>query len=254
MNGGPSFSVDGEVLRLSRNSVVVRTEGLAAWAGVDRHVLSPIREYVLYAVGLLAADHPDGAAVLARASLTESAVREGTPALRSLPFNINLDNPGSVGLPFGWRRTRAAASARSTRRSAASAGCRCRPIAAVNGAAVGAGLNLGLAADLRIVADDARLLSGFLKIGAHPGGGHLHLPDRVASRDTIAAIAIFGEEVSGSEAVRLGLAWKALPADQVEAEAISMAARVAQQPELARAVTRTFRLEVPGSESWDAAM
>ena len=127
-------------------------------------------------------------------------------------------------------------------------------VAAVNGAAVGAGLNLALAADLRIVADDARLLSGFLKIGAHPGGGHLHLLDRVASRDTIAAMAIFGEEVSGTEAVRLGLAWKALPADQVEAEAMAMAARLADQPDLARAVTRTLRVEVPGAVSWDAAM
>lgn len=127
-------------------------------------------------------------------------------------------------------------------------------IAAVNGAAVGAGMNLALAADLRIVAEDARLLSGFLRIGAHPGGGHLHLLDRVASRDTIAAMAIFGEEITGTDAVRLGLAWKALPADQVEAEAVRLAGRVAHQPELARAVTRSLRLEVPGAVSWDAAM
>ena len=48
-------------------------------------------------------------------------------------------------------------------------------IAAVRGAAVGAGINLMLATDLRIVADDARLISGFLRIGLHPGGGHFGL-------------------------------------------------------------------------------
>jgi len=48
-------------------------------------------------------------------------------------------------------------------------------IAAVRGAAVGAGYNLMLAADLRIVAEDARLISGFLRIGLHPGGGHFAL-------------------------------------------------------------------------------
>ena len=48
-------------------------------------------------------------------------------------------------------------------------------IAAVRGAAVGAGINLMLAADLRIVAEDARLISGFLRIGLHPGGGHFGL-------------------------------------------------------------------------------
>ena len=127
-------------------------------------------------------------------------------------------------------------------------------IAAVRGAAVGAGLNLALAADLRIVAEDARLISGFVRINVHPGGGHLHLLDRMVSRDTIAAMAVFGEEVSGADAVRLGLAWRALPAAEVEAEAMQLAARVADRPELARAVIRTLRLEVPGSVSWDAAV
>src|SRR3712207_2361961 len=45
-------------------------------------------------------------------------------------------------------------------------------IAAVRGSAVGAGMNMLLATDLRIVAKDARLLAGFLKRGMHPGGGH----------------------------------------------------------------------------------
>src|SRR5687767_16034181 len=43
-------------------------------------------------------------------------------------------------------------------------------VAAVRGGAVGAGVNLALACDLRIVADDARILPGFMRIGLHPGG------------------------------------------------------------------------------------
>src|SRR5712691_10111722 len=70
-------------------------------------------------------------------------------------------------------------------------------IAAVRGAAVGAGINLMLAADLRIVAEDARLISGFLRIGLHPGGGHFGLLAGRAGAEAAAAAGIFGEEISG---------------------------------------------------------
>src|SRR5882762_1149020 len=51
-------------------------------------------------------------------------------------------------------------------------------IAAIRGAAVGAGLNIALAADLRICAEDARLIAGFGQIGIHPGGGFFALLGR----------------------------------------------------------------------------
>src|SRR5215212_4017331 len=59
-------------------------------------------------------------------------------------------------------------------------------VAAVRGGAVGAGLNLALATDLRVVADDAVLLSGFVPIGLHPGGGHTALLGRQGARETAA--------------------------------------------------------------------
>ncbi|MCF7550823.1 CoA transferase [Pseudonocardia sp. WMMC193] len=55
-------------------------------------------------------------------------------------------------------------------------------IAAVRGAAVGAGMSLAPATDLRVLARNARLLSGFLRIGLHPGGGHFVLLSRPAGR------------------------------------------------------------------------
>ena len=128
-------------------------------------------------------------------------------------------------------------------------------IAAVRGAAVGAGLNLALATDLRIVSRTARLLSGFAQIGIHPGGGHFTLLNRVAGREAAAALGLFGEEVGGDRAVELGLAWAAHDDEEVEGEAHALAARVATDPELARRVVRSFRRETaPGGVAWDVAV
>lgn len=128
-------------------------------------------------------------------------------------------------------------------------------IAAVRGAAVGAGLNLALATDLRIVSRTARLLPGFAQIGIHPGGGHFTLLNRVAGREAAAALGLFGDEVDGERAVDLGLAWAAYDDEEVEARAMALAARVAKDPALARRTVASFRREtVPGGVPWDVAV
>ncbi len=128
-------------------------------------------------------------------------------------------------------------------------------IAAVRGAAVGAGLNLALATDLRIISRTARLLPGFAQIGIHPGGGHLSLLHRVAGREAAAAMGLFGEEVDGTRAVDLGIAWSAHDDAEVDTAARAVAARVAADPELARRLVRSFRRETaPGGVPWDVAV
>jgi enoyl-CoA hydratase len=117
-------------------------------------------------------------------------------------------------------------------------------IAAVRGAAVGAGINLALSTDLRIAAEDARFVAGFLRIGVHPGGGHFTLLARLAGREAAAALALFGEEVDGRRAVELGLAWQAVPGDEVDAAAHELAARAARDPALARRGAQTMRAEL----------
>lgn len=128
-------------------------------------------------------------------------------------------------------------------------------IAAVNGAAVGAGINLALACDLRIVARDARLLPGFVQIGIHPGGGHFTLLSRTAGREAAAAMGMFGEEINGARAVELGLAWAAYEPAEVLDRALDMAGRVAHDPALARRVVQSFRRQTaPGAMPWDVAV
>ena len=128
-------------------------------------------------------------------------------------------------------------------------------IAAVQGAAVGAGVNLLLATDLRIVARDARIIAGFTRIGLHPGGGHFTLLGRLVGREAAAAIGLFGAEVSGTRAVELGLAWDAVDAGEVDARAREMAATAAKDPELARKVVGSLRRELdPPGVSWAAAV
>jgi enoyl-CoA hydratase len=127
-------------------------------------------------------------------------------------------------------------------------------VAAVRGSAVGAGMNMLLAADLRIVASDARLICGFLKRGLHPGGGHFVILSRLIGREAAAAMALFGEEINGSRAVELGLAWESVDDAAVEDRALELATRVAADPELARVAVGNFRKEVVNAAvSWEVA-
>ncbi len=128
-------------------------------------------------------------------------------------------------------------------------------IAAIRGGALGAGLNLALATDLRVVAADAKLLSGFLPIGLHPGGGHGLLLSRAAGRETANAMQLFGATVTGAQAVELGLAWTAVPAERVDATALQLAAAPASDPELARRTARSMRASTgPPALPWAAAL
>ena len=128
-------------------------------------------------------------------------------------------------------------------------------VAAIRGGAVGAGTNLAFATDLRVVATDARIMAGFLRIGLHPGGGFFVLSGRTAGRETTAALGLFGEEVTGRRAADLGIAWDAVPDADVEPRAIELATRAGADPELARRTARSFRSELgPPPVPWPIAL
>lgn len=103
-------------------------------------------------------------------------------------------------------------------------------IAAVNGPAVGAGMNLALACDVRIVGTSGRFDTRFVKLGIHPGGGHTWMMRRLVGPQATAAMVLFGEVVRGADAVGAGLAWDCVPDDELLARCRALAAGAAGSP------------------------
>ena len=103
-------------------------------------------------------------------------------------------------------------------------------IAAVNGPAVGAGMNLALACDVRLAAASARFDTRFLKIGLHPGGGHVWMLERAVGPQAAAAMVLFGVAVDGARAAEIGLAWSCHPDAELLDAARALAARATRAP------------------------
>jgi enoyl-CoA hydratase len=127
-------------------------------------------------------------------------------------------------------------------------------VAAVNGPAVGAGLNLALACDVRLAAESARFDTRFLRIGLHPGGGHAWMLDRAVGPQAAAAMVLFGAKIDGARAAEIGLAWACHPDAELVERSIAFAAGAASVPkELAAAAGATLS-EAPWQPDFDTAV
>jgi 2-(1,2-epoxy-1,2-dihydrophenyl)acetyl-CoA isomerase len=117
-------------------------------------------------------------------------------------------------------------------------------IAAVNGAAAGAGMNVALAADIRISAEEATFGQNFAKVGLFPDyGGTYFLPELVGPSKA-AEMFYTGDMIDAQTALRLGLLSRVVPAAQLEAEVKTLAQKIASGPPLAiRAVKRVMFAE-----------
>ncbi|MGA1637741.1 MAG: enoyl-CoA hydratase [Ilumatobacteraceae bacterium] len=114
-------------------------------------------------------------------------------------------------------------------------------IAAVNGAAVGAGMNLALGCDVRIAAKSARFDSRFLQLGLHPGGGNTWMQLRIAGMQTTMATVAFGDVLDGEAALRAGLVWKCVDDAALIASTREFAAKAAGAPkELLESIKKTI--------------
>lgn len=127
-------------------------------------------------------------------------------------------------------------------------------LAVVNGPAVGAGLNLALCADLRVGTPNALFLSGFAALGIHPGGGHLHLLDRIAGSGAAAHLGVFGRPVRADAALACGLLAEILDEGTWRDTVTEMTAHLGKDPALARSLKDDLRRTVIEETAWDRAM
>lgn len=109
-------------------------------------------------------------------------------------------------------------------------------IAAIRGVAAGISCNLALGCDMRIAADNARLIQAFARIGLVPDGGGSYFLPRLVGLGRAMEIAMLADEISGPEAERIGLVNKCVPLDEFEVATAALAQRLAQGP------TRTYAL------------
>lgn len=110
-------------------------------------------------------------------------------------------------------------------------------IAAINGPAIGAGLCLPLACDLRYAADGARLGVPFTTLGLHPGMGGTHLLPEVVGPTAARDLLLTGRLVHGDEAVRLGLVNGVWPAESFLDEVLAVADQIAANAPVATRLT-----------------
>jgi enoyl-CoA hydratase len=114
-----------------------------------------------------------------------------------------------------------------------------RPVVcALNGAAIGAGLELALACDIRIAAEGARFSLPELSMGILPLAGGLQRLARAVGRGKALEMALMGEEIGAEEALRIGLVSAVMPGDKLMAEAEAIAARIAERGPLATAYAK----------------
>ncbi|MBI4200395.1 MAG: enoyl-CoA hydratase/isomerase family protein [Chloroflexi bacterium] len=107
-------------------------------------------------------------------------------------------------------------------------------IAMVNGPAVGAGLDLACACDMRTGSPNARFMAGYVRLGLFPGyGGTWLYPRLVGSLGRAAEMIFTGDFVEAEEAYRFGLLNHLVPAEELEAFTMDLARRIAQGPPIA---------------------
>jgi len=111
-------------------------------------------------------------------------------------------------------------------------------LAAINGPAIGAGLDLACMCDLRLAADDAKLGSTFVKVGLVPGDGGAFFLARTIGFPRALELMLTGRLVQGAEALALGLVHEIVPGDRLLARTRELAAQIAALPKTAVQLTK----------------
>ena len=162
------------------------------------------------------------------------AILTGAGTAFSAGGNLKAMRPDSGGLNASLpARTRRNYKSGIQRLPLAFAALEVPVIAAVNGPAIGAGLDLACMCDLRVASESAKFAESFVKLGIIPGDGGAWLLQRIVGFSKAAELTLTGETIDAAEALRIGLVSQVVPdADLIEA-ARKMAARIACNPSFA---------------------
>lgn len=116
-------------------------------------------------------------------------------------------------------------------------------IAAVNGAAIGAGCDLACMCDIRIASEKAKFAESFVKLGIIPGDGGAWLLQRTIGFSRAAELSFTGDTLDAAEALACGLVSRVVPPDQLLDEARKLADRIAANPGPALRMTKRLMKE-----------
>lgn len=116
-------------------------------------------------------------------------------------------------------------------------------ICAVNGPAIGAGLDLTCMCDIRIASETATFAESFVRVGIVPGDGGAWLLPRAVGRAKAAEMAFTGEAIDAREALACGLVSRVVPADQLLPTARALAEKIAANPGAVMRMTKRLLRE-----------
>jgi 2-(1,2-epoxy-1,2-dihydrophenyl)acetyl-CoA isomerase len=125
-------------------------------------------------------------------------------------------------------------------------------IAAINGPAVGAGLDMALMCDMRTMASTARVSEGYVKVGLIPGDGGAYFLPRLVGLAKAYELLWTGNFIDAEEALRLGLVNHVYPAETLMEETLKLAYQIASGPQIAirmtkRAVRQSLEMNLDAS-------
>jgi 2-(1,2-epoxy-1,2-dihydrophenyl)acetyl-CoA isomerase len=126
--------------------------------------------------------------------------------------------------------------------------CQTPIVCTARGWVIGLGLDLALASDFTIVADDARLWAPFTTFGFTPDSGATWLIPRLAGVARAREMLILGTKVSGSDAAAWGLVHRAVPTSDLEGAAQELLARLGTGPTVALGLTKLLMHRAATSE------
>lgn len=106
-------------------------------------------------------------------------------------------------------------------------------IAAINGLAIGLGLTLTLACDLRIASEKAMLATGYIRLGLHPDGGLTYFLTKLTNTAKALELLLTSDFIDAKEAERIGLVNRVVPHEKLNEEVASLAKKIAQGPSIA---------------------